>query len=139
MQAVVLEGIGEPEQLVLRELPAPVPEDGQVVVEVKAVAINFLEILVRRGLYPQMPELPWIPGTEIAGVTEDGRRVIGLVRSSGGGYAERAAVDEQWLFDLPAEASSCPTRPAGWWSRREDGVEPRASPACWTPCCRSSC
>ena len=89
----------------LRELPPPTPEDGQVVVEVKAVAINFLEILIRRGLYPQMPELPWIPGTEIAGVTEDGRRVIGLVRSSGGGYAELATVDEQWLFDLPAGAS----------------------------------
>ena len=42
MQAVVLEGIGDPEQLVLRELPEPTPEDGQVVVEVKAVAINFL-------------------------------------------------------------------------------------------------
>jgi NADPH2:quinone reductase len=105
MQAVVLEGIGGPEQLVLRELPPPAPEDGQIVVEVKAVAINFLEILIRRGLYPQMPALPWIPGTEIAGVTEDGRRVIGLVRSSGGGYAELAAVDEQWLFDLPAGAS----------------------------------
>jgi NADPH2:quinone reductase len=105
MQAVVLEGIGGPEQLVLRELPAPTPEDGQVVIEVKAVAINFLEILVRRGLYPQMPELPWVPGTEVAGVTADGRRVIGLVRSSGGGYAEQAAVDEQWLFDLPSGAS----------------------------------
>jgi NADPH2:quinone reductase len=105
MQAIVLEGIGGPEQLVLRDLPRPTPENGQVVVEVKAVAINFLEILIRRGLYPQMPELPWVPGTEIAGVTEDGRRVIGLVRSSGGGYAELAALDEQWLFDLPAGAS----------------------------------
>ena len=105
MQAVVLEGIGGPEQLVLRELPPPTPEDGQVVIEVKAVAINFLEILIRRGLYPQMPELPWIPGTEVAGVTGDGRRVIGLVRSSGGGYAEQATVDEQWLFDLPDGAS----------------------------------
>ncbi len=105
MQAVVLEGIGEPEELVVRELPPPTPEDGQVVVEVKAAAINFLEVLVRRGLYPQMPELPWIPGTEIAGVTEDGRRVVGLVRSSGGGYAELAAVDAEWLFDLPAGAT----------------------------------
>jgi NADPH:quinone reductase len=105
MQAVVLEGMGGPEQLVLRELPVPRPEDGQVVIEVKAVAINFLEILIRRGRYPQMPELPWIPGTEVAGVTGDGRRVIGLVRSSGGGYAEQATVDEQWLFDLPSGAS----------------------------------
>ena len=38
-------------------------------------------------------------------MTDDGRRVIGLVRPSGGGYAEQAAVDEQWLFDLPDEAS----------------------------------
>lgn len=105
MRAVVLEGIGEPEELVLREQPAPTPEPGQVVIEVKAVAINFLEVLIRRGLYPQMPELPWIPGTEIAGVTEDGRRVVGLVRSSGGGYAELATVDEQWLFDLPEGTS----------------------------------
>jgi NADPH2:quinone reductase len=52
-----------------------------------------------------MPELPWVPGTEVAGTTADGRRVIGLIRTSGGGYAEQAAVDEQWLFDLPEEAS----------------------------------
>ena len=48
----------DPSTLVLRELPPPTPEDGQVVIEVKAVAINFLEILVRRGLYPQMPVCP---------------------------------------------------------------------------------
>ena len=105
MQAVVLEGIGGPEQLVLRELPAPEPQEGQVVVEVKASAINFLEVLIRRGLYPQMPELPWIPGVEVAGVTADGRRVIGLLRTSGGGNAELAALDERWLFDLPHDAS----------------------------------
>ena len=105
MKAIVLEAIGGPEQLVLRELPAPIPEEGQVVVEVKAAAINFLEVLVRRGLYPQMPELPWVPGAEIAGTTEDGRRVLGLTRSTGGGYAELAALDEEWLFELPLKAS----------------------------------
>ena len=61
-----------------------------MVVDVKASAINFLEVLVRRGRYPQMPELPWVPGVEIAGTTEDGRRVLGLVRAKGGGYAEKS-------------------------------------------------
>jgi NADPH2:quinone reductase len=105
MRAVVLEGIGGPEELILRELPPPVAEEGQVIVEVKAAAINYLEVLIRRGLYPQMPELPWVPGVEIAGITEDGRRVLGLVRSSGGGYAEVATLEERWLFDLPDAAS----------------------------------
>ena len=105
MRAVVLEGIGGPENLSLRELPAPIAEEGQVIVEVKASAINFLEVLIRQGVYPQMPELPWVPGVEIAGTTEDGRRVLGLVRSSGGGYAEVATLEERWLFDLPDSAS----------------------------------
>ena len=105
MKAVVLEGIGGPEELVLRDVPAPVAEDGQSVVEVRASAINFLEVLIRRGLYPQLPELPWVPGVEVAGTTADGRRVLGLVGSTGGGYAEQATLDEQWLFDLPEEAS----------------------------------
>ncbi len=105
MRAVVLEGLGEPEELVLRDLPAPVAEDGQVIVEVRASAINFLEVLIRRGLYPQMPTLPWVPGTEVAGTTADGRRVLGIIRASGGGYAEQVAIDEEWLFDLPATAS----------------------------------
>jgi NADPH2:quinone reductase len=105
MRAVVLEGVGDPGQLVLRELPDPEPGDGQVVVEVGAAAVNFMEVLIRRGLYPQMPDLPWVPGAEVAGTTEGGRRVLGFVRSTGGGYAERAAADEQWLFDLPEGAS----------------------------------
>ncbi len=105
MKAVVLEGIGGPERLVVRDVPAPVAATGQSIVDVKASAINFLEILVRRGLYPQMPDLPWVPGTEVAGTTTDGRRVLGLVRSSGGGYAEQVALDDQWTFDLPEGAS----------------------------------
>jgi len=72
MQAVVLEQVGGPEQLVLRELPDPTAQAGQVVVDVKASAVNFMEVLVRRGLYPQMPELPWVPGAE---VVVDGERV----------------------------------------------------------------
>jgi NADPH:quinone reductase len=104
VQAVVLESPGGPEALVVRDVPEPAPGPGQSVVEVRAAGINFLEILVRQGRYPQAPPLPWIPGVEVSGETA-GRRVVGLVRDTGGGYAERVAVDDEWLFDLPETAS----------------------------------
>lgn len=105
MRAVVLERLGGPEGLVVRDVPEPAVGDGQQLVRVHAVGINFLEILVRRGAYPQPPELPWVPGLEVAGETEAGRRVLGLVRATGGGYADTVAVEEDWLFDLPPEAT----------------------------------
>jgi NADPH2:quinone reductase len=104
LRAVVLDGVGGPEQLVVHELPEPEPAEGQALVEVRAAGINFADVLVRLGRYPQAPELPTVLGSEIAGEV-DGRRVLGLVRAQGGGYAERAAVDPRWLFDLPASAS----------------------------------
>jgi NADPH2:quinone reductase len=105
VKAVVLRETGGPEVLAADEAPEPEAGDGQVVVDVRAAGVNFADVLIRRGQYPQAPELPWIPGSEVAGETADGRRVLGLVRQAGGGYAARAAVDERWLFDLPPEAS----------------------------------
>ncbi len=105
MKAVVLERLGGPEALVVRDVPTPAPADGQELVHVRAVGVNFLELLVRRGEYPHAPDLPWVPGLEVAGETESGRRVVGLVRSTGGGYAEAVAVEVDWLFDLPEEAT----------------------------------
>ncbi len=105
MRAIVQEAVGGPETLAVRDVPEPEPEDGQVTIAVRAAAVNYADTLIRRGLYPQPPPLPWIPGIEVCGETEEGRRVIGLVRPTGGGYAERAPVDGQWLFDLPPEAS----------------------------------
>jgi NADPH2:quinone reductase len=96
--------IAEGGEVVVRDdLPEPEPEDGQDVLEVRATAINFMEVLIRRGRYPQPPELPWIPGAEVCGEL-DGQAWIGLVRSSGGGFAERAAIDQRWMFPLPPGA-----------------------------------
>jgi NADPH:quinone reductase len=105
MKAIVLERTGGPDALALREVPEPDVSEGLSLVHVRAAAINFSDVLVRLGRYPQPPELPWVPGLEVAGETDDGRRVLGLVRASGGGYAERVAVPSEWLFDLPDGAS----------------------------------
>jgi len=105
MRAIVLEETGGPERLTVRDVAEPAVSEGVTLVQVRAAAVNFLDVLVRLGRYPQPPALPWIPGLEVAGETGDGRRVIGLVRQSGGGYAERVVVDDEWLFDLPESAS----------------------------------
>ena len=105
MKAVVLTGVGAPEQLVVQEVVEPVVADGQSLVDVRASGVNFADVLVRLGQYPQMPELPTVLGSEIAGEL-DGNRVMGFVPAGGGGgYAERVAVDPRWLLPLPASAS----------------------------------
>ena len=80
MRAVVLEATGGPEQLVVRDVPAPDAGEGTVIVDVRAAGINFADVLIRLGRYPQMPELPVVLGSEIAGEL-DGERVMGFVRS----------------------------------------------------------
>lgn len=102
MKAVVLRETGGPEQLVSEEVPEPEARDGEVVVRVHAVGVNFADVLVRQGRYPQPPELPTVPGSEVAGEV-DGRRVMALPR--GGGYSEAVAVDEQLIVPLPEGAS----------------------------------
>ncbi|MDW8339682.1 MAG: alcohol dehydrogenase catalytic domain-containing protein, partial [Thermoleophilia bacterium] len=101
---MVLEQTGGPEALVVRDVPEPVPRPGEALVEVRACGVNFADVLIRRGSYPQTPELPTVLGSEVAGEL-DGGRVLGLVLGGGGGYAERAAVERRWLFPLPSGAS----------------------------------
>jgi NADPH2:quinone reductase len=102
VKAVVLRETGGPEQLELAEVADPVAGEGEVVVEIRAAGINFADVLVRGGRYPQPPELPTVLGTEIAGEV-DGRRVMALPRA--GGYAERVSVAEDLLVPLPDGAS----------------------------------
>ncbi len=97
MKAVVLREVGGP--LAVEEWDEPVG----AVLEVRAAGINFADVLIRRGLYPQMPSLPYVLGNEVAGDL-DGRRVMAFPRAAGG-YAERVEVDPQWVFELPEGAS----------------------------------
>ena len=99
MKAVVLD---EERRLGLRDVPDPEPAAGQALVEVRAAGVNYADVLIREGRYPQPPPLPYVPGSEVAGVTADGPACDRLRRArSGGGYAERAVVEDDWLFHLP--------------------------------------
>ena len=102
MRAVVLTSVGGP--FALRDVPEPSADGGRVLVRVHAAGVNFADVLVRRGRYPQMPELPAVLGSEIAGELEDGTRVMAFT-SGGGGYAEVAAVDRAQVVPLPDDAS----------------------------------
>ena len=97
MKAVVLREVGG--ELALEDVDEPTG----TVVDVRAAGVNFADVLIRRGLYPQMPDLPYVLGNEVAGEFE-GRRVVAFARAAGG-YAERVEVDPHWMFDLPGNAS----------------------------------
>ncbi len=101
MRAALLREVDGPFELV--DVPDP-EADGKVVVRVRAAGINFADALIRRGRYPQMPELPIVLGSEIAGELEDGTRVMAMTSGSGG-YAELAAVDRAQVVPLPERAS----------------------------------
>ena len=101
MRAALLRKVDGPFELC--DVPEPAA-DGKVLVRVRAAGVNFADVLVRRGRYPQMPELPAVLGSEIAGELEDGTRVMAIT-SGAGGYAEVAAVDRAQVVPLPESAS----------------------------------
>jgi NADPH2:quinone reductase len=99
VRAVVITEFGGPEALQLVEdHPVPEPGDGQVLVKVSRVGINFADTHARENSYLAPYELPLIPGTEVAGEV-DGRRVVALTGT--GGYAEYAVAPEVSVFPVP--------------------------------------
>ena len=109
MQVVEAKQFGGPETLELIEENTPMPSAGQVVIEVKAAGVNFMDILVREGLYPPSASAPAHPGQEVAGVvSQRGDGVQGFQRGTrvmafvpGGGYASHAALDTADVYALP--------------------------------------
>lgn len=97
MRAAVLPAVDAPFEV--REVDDPVPQDDEALVRVRAAGINFLDVLIRRGRYPQMPEFPAVLGVEVAGELEDGTRVMAL--RPAGGYAELVSVPHGSLAPLP--------------------------------------
>jgi NADPH2:quinone reductase len=110
MRAVVCTEFGPPEGLVVRELDDPVPEAGQMLVEVKAAAVTFPDTLMLEDKYQFKAPPPYVPGGEVAGVVsvigdgvtgfEVGDRVVGGLGTTGG-MAELALVPAAGARKLP--------------------------------------
>ena len=109
MKAVLCRAYGPPDQLDVAEVETPTPGSGQVVIAVKACAVNFPDTLIIQGKYQYQPPLPFSPGSDIAGVVQAvgvdvaglavGDRVAALIPH--GGYAEAAACDARSAIRLP--------------------------------------
>ncbi|MEV7085359.1 NADPH:quinone oxidoreductase family protein [Streptomyces sp. NPDC093085] len=93
---------GEPAEVMrLAETETPVPAAGQLLLKVRAANINFPDALLCRGQYQVRPPLPFTPGVEICGETEDGRRVIAAPVLPHGGLAEYVVAEEAALLPAP--------------------------------------
>lgn len=114
MRAVVLTEHGGPEVLRVVEVPDPVPGPDEVLVDVRASAMNRADLLQRMGMYPDpFPSAHEIPGLEFAGTVaavgervrswREGDPVMGIV--SGGGHATRLCVHERQAIAVPGGLS----------------------------------
>jgi NADPH2:quinone reductase len=100
VRAIRISRWGGPEVLELVEdAPVPEPADHELLVRVRRAGVNFADTHARENSYLAPYELPLIPGAEVAGATEDGRRVVAMIAS--GGYAEYAAVPKATTFEIP--------------------------------------
>jgi len=101
MKAIQIEEFGGPEVLQYVDVADPSPKLSEIVVNVKRSGINFADTHASRNDYLAEQTLPLIPGAEISGQTNDGRRVAVLLGS--GGYAEKIAVPQAQMIELPPE------------------------------------
>lgn len=106
MKAIRVHELGGPEVLVLDDVPDPRSGDGVVVVRLEAAGVNFVDVYHRTGLYPR--DLPFVPGSEGAGVVVDAPEGSGFhagdrVASARlpGAYAEAVAAPADALVPIP--------------------------------------
>jgi NADPH:quinone reductase len=100
MRAIQISEFGGPEVLTPVEIPAPVPEPGQVLITVSRSGVNYADTHSADNSYLAPTTLPHVPGGEVVGTTADGRRVVALLTGSGG-YAEQAVAPEALAFEIP--------------------------------------
>ena len=113
MKAVVCKAWGPPESLVVEEVPTPTPKAGEVLLDIKAASVNYPDVLMIQKKYQVQPELPFTPGSEVAGVVAAlgegvsnvsvGDRVIGFVGL--GGFAEQVVAQAAGLVPIPPGVS----------------------------------
>ena len=110
MKAVVIHAPGAPEQLVIADMPEPVPGPGEVLVDVAFAGCNWADTQVRTGIYPHARSYPLVLGLEISGTVSKlgpgvgnvqiGDRVAAFLEQ-GGAYAQKAVVRANMLMALP--------------------------------------
>ena len=110
MQAIFCEQVGGPEHLVLREIASPTPGPGEVRVALRARGVSFVDVLTIAGEYQTKREVPFIPGSEAAGVViETGPGVEHVTAGDRvlvpGGFADEAVVAAPQVIPLPATVS----------------------------------
>lgn len=122
MKAILVREHGGPDVLTLEDLPDPKPGADQVVVRLKAVGVNPVDVYIRSGAYARKPALPFIPGSDAAGEIEavgvnvtrykPGDRVFihGTAAEHthghyGGAYAQKAVCNLDHVYRLPAHSS----------------------------------
>lgn len=113
MKAVVVQQLGSIDNGGIVEIAAPVPGPGQLLIEVHAVPVNYVDIVTVTGKYQFKPKLPYTPGKGPAGIVrvagagvadfKPGDRVLGMCEN--GGYAQLALVDAAQCYVLPANLS----------------------------------
>lgn len=109
MKAVLCKEWGQPESLVIEEVPNRQPKAGEVLVEVHAAGVNFPDTLIIQKKYQFQPALPFVPGGEVAGIVKAigpavtccdvGDRVIGSF--GWGGFATEAIVEDSRIVPMP--------------------------------------
>ncbi|MGK0173538.1 MAG: NADPH2:quinone reductase [Gammaproteobacteria bacterium] len=110
MRAIVCRDFAQP--LLVENVPDPAPQRGEILIEAAACGVTFVDGLIVSGRYQIKPQLPHVPGFEIAGTVREvagdaskfqvGDRVFATTGLTGGGYAELATVPEDQAFALPA-------------------------------------
>lgn len=111
MKAILCTYHGLPETLTYSEVEDPVPGEKEVLIQVKACAVNFPDVLLIQDKYQFKPELPFSPGGEVSGIIEktgegvkhlkEGQRVLALC--GWGGFAEKVKVGADRVFPIPPQ------------------------------------
>jgi NADPH:quinone reductase len=107
MRAWRVHELGDPSKVLsLDEVEKPTPGEGQVLVKVRAAALNFPDVLMAMGMYQEKPPLPYTPGVELCGeIEETGQRVIGSPSGGPGAFAEYALMDANNAWPVPDSMS----------------------------------
>jgi NADPH2:quinone reductase len=109
MRAVVCKEFGPPENLVIDDVPSPVPGPREVVISMRAASLNFPDVLIVQNKYQFKPPLPFSPGTELSGVVKvvgeavtrvtPGDRVMAY--TTYGAFAEEVKTEEARVLPMP--------------------------------------